>query len=38
VTILGYFESFDITEDSSNPYRLIYSTVFKSEKTIWTVG
>jgi hypothetical protein len=38
VTFLGYFESFDITEDSSNPFRLIYSTVFKSEKTIWTVG
>lgn len=38
VTFLGYFESFDITEDSSNPYRLLYSAVFKSEKTIWTVG
>jgi hypothetical protein len=38
VTFLGYFESFDITEDSSNPFRLLYSTVFKSEKTIWTVG
>lgn len=38
VTFLGYFESFDITEDSNSPYRLIYNTVFKSEKTIWTVG
>jgi hypothetical protein len=38
VTFLGHFESFDITEDSANPYRLIYSTVFKSEKTIWTIG
>lgn len=38
VTFLGYFESFDITEDSSNPYRLVYNTVFKAEKTIWTVG
>jgi hypothetical protein len=38
VTFLGYFESFDITEDSSNPFRLMYSTVFKAEKTIWTVG
>lgn len=38
VTFLGYFESFDITEDSSSPYKLLYSVVFKSEKTIWTVG
>lgn len=38
VTFLGYFESFDVTEDSSNPFRLLYSTVFKAEKTIWTVG
>lgn len=38
VTFLGYFESFDITEDVSNPFRLLYSTVFKAEKTIWTVG
>ena len=38
VTLLGYFESFDVTEDSSNPYRLLYTAVFKSEKTIWTVG
>lgn len=38
VTFLGYFESFDITEDSNSPYRLLYNAVFKSEKTIWTVG
>lgn len=38
VTFIGYFESFDITEDSNSPYRLLYNAVFKSEKTIWTVG
>jgi hypothetical protein len=38
VTFLGYFESFDITDDSANPFKLIYSTVFKAEKTIWTIG
>lgn len=38
ITLLGYFESFDITEDVSSPFRLLYSTVFKAEKTIWTVG
>lgn len=38
VTFLGYFESFDITEDSINPYKLLYSVVFKAEKTIWMVG
>lgn len=38
VTFLGYFESFDITEEETNPYRLNYSSVYKAEKTIWTVG
>lgn len=38
MTVLGYFESFDITDDSTTPFRLLYSTVFKAEKTIWTVG
>lgn len=35
VTFYGYFESFDITEDQSSPFRLTYNSVFKSEKTIW---
>jgi len=38
VTCIGYFESFDITDDSSSPFKLLYSAVFKSEKTIWKVG
>jgi hypothetical protein len=38
LTLLGYFESFDITEDSVTPFRFIYSAVFKAEKTIWTVN
>lgn len=38
VTFLGYFESFDVTEDSSSPFKLVYNTIFKAEKTIWTVG
>jgi len=38
VTLIGYFESFDTTESSSTPFRLIYTSVFKAEKTIWTVG
>lgn len=38
VTFLGYFESFDVTEDSSSPFKLLYNVIFKSEKTIWTVG
>lgn len=38
VTLYGYFESFDITEDSATPFRMIYSAVFKAEKTVWAVG
>jgi hypothetical protein len=38
VTFIGYFESFDITEDTTSPFRLLYSGVYKAEKTIWTVG
>jgi len=35
---LGYFETFDITEDANNPFRMMYNLVFKSEKTIWNPG
>ena len=35
VTFIGFFESFDITESSSSPFRLTYNLSFKSEKTIW---
>lgn len=31
----GYFESVDITEDSENPFRFIYTITFKSEKTVY---
>jgi hypothetical protein len=37
VTLLGYFESFDVIEDATVPFRIMYNTIFKSEKTIWTV-
>lgn len=33
---LGYFESFDLTEDSVSPFRFIYTITFKSEKTLFT--
>lgn len=36
--IVGYFESFDINEDSASPYRFTYSASFKVEKTKYSVG
>lgn len=38
VSFIGYFESFDITEDSANPFRFTYSAIFKAEKTTWIMG
>jgi len=38
VSFIGYFESFDITEDSTKPYKLIYNAIFKSEKTVYLLG
>lgn len=35
LTLIGRFESFDIIEDASMPFRFQYSAVFKSEKTIY---
>jgi hypothetical protein len=32
---IGYFESFDITEDASSPFKLSYKASFKSEFTKW---
>jgi len=32
----GYFESFDITEDSESPFRFIYTVSFKAEKTLFS--
>jgi hypothetical protein len=38
VSFLGHFESFDIIEDSTNPYKLTYNCVFKSERTKYHQG
>lgn len=32
---IGRFESFDIIEDSENPYRILYNAIFKAEKTMY---
>jgi len=32
---VGFFESFDVTEDASSPYALNYNVSFKSEYTRW---
>ena len=37
-SVLGYFESFDVSEESSNPYRFTYNVQFKAEKTRWHQG
>jgi hypothetical protein len=34
----GYFESFDIMEDETDPHRLTYSLVFKAERIKWIQG
>lgn len=33
---LGYFESFDLTENSETPFKFIYTITFKSERTLYT--
>lgn len=38
VSFLGRFESFDIIEDSTMPYRFTYNCVFKAEKTKYHQG
>lgn len=37
LTLLGRFESFDIVEDQSMPYRMQYNAIFKAEKTIFNL-
>jgi hypothetical protein len=32
----GLFESIDVTEDASNPFRFIYTITFKSEETVFS--
>jgi hypothetical protein len=34
----GYFESFDITEEASNPFRFNYTVTFKAERTVYKIG
>jgi hypothetical protein len=38
VSFLGYFENFDLIEDSASPYRFTYNITFKSERTKLIVG
>ena len=38
VSFIGYFESFDVVEDSTKPYRFTYNALFKSEKTTFLLG
>jgi hypothetical protein len=38
VSFLGYFESFDIIEESNSPYRFTYNCVFKAERTKYHQG
>lgn len=37
LTLIGYFESFDITESAESPFKFVYNILFKAEKTIWTI-
>ena len=38
VSAIGYFDSFDIVEDSTAPFKMTYSIIFKSEKTTYHQG
>jgi hypothetical protein len=38
LSCLGYLDTFDISESSTSPYRMTYTLVFKSEKTVWRQG
>ena len=38
VSFIGYFESFDVIEDSTKPYVLTYNAMFKAEKTTFVLG
>lgn len=35
---LGYFETFDLIEDSTNPFRYTYNIIFRSERTKYVQG
>ena len=38
LSCMGYLDTFDISEDSTSPFRMTYTIVFKSEKTVWNQG
>jgi hypothetical protein len=38
VSFVGYFDSFDVTEDSANPFRMTYNALFKAERTKYALG
>lgn len=38
VSLLGYFETFDISEDSEKPFNFVYNSIFKAEKTQYNIG
>jgi len=38
VSVLGYFENFDIVEEEGSPFRMTYNSVFKAEKTKYHQG
>lgn len=38
VSCFGYLDTFDIAESSTSPYRMTYTMVFKSEKTVYRQG
>ena len=38
LSCLGYLDTFDIAEDSTSPFKMTYTMVFKSEKTVYRQG
>ena len=38
VVLDGFFESFDVIEDSANPFKMTYSAQFKAERTRFVLG
>ena len=37
LTLLGRFETFDIIEDATKPFRFTYNLIFKAERTFYTL-
>jgi len=37
-SLLGYFDTFDVIEESGTPYRMTYNANFKAERTKWHQG